>query len=423
MAIDILRGLAILWVISFHLSVDMAHSTVGTDQLYVALRDRIAEGNALGALTAFVEVVLGTGYYGVVLFMVLSGLSLTMHAYGRGEARLLSGYRARIWKILPVYWSGIAFLAATFTIIALLQVWLDGGTFGQQWHNVRIAASYPITWNVEPVDALWSATVFAWIFRGSDVTALMGSTWFVALLIQYYLVFPFALRLLNRIGPWRFMLAAIVFTAVSRGLMIRFGPEFLSPDRQVSLVLAGAPFRFSEFAAGMTIGWLLVHRREETAEYVRSPLDTLGVVVIALLLLVAGAVVGPKSDMTWALGDPVIGLGIAVLTLPLLFKAPGWIETSLPARALIFMGVISFPVLIVNDGMRYLASFLRLQEIPDPTWWFFLIVVYVPVGVLLAYPYALLFGLVPKQRRKRALTAARDAQPAPLDAQPAVGGG
>jgi peptidoglycan/LPS O-acetylase OafA/YrhL len=263
--------------------------------------------------------------------------------------------------------------------------------------------------------------VFGWLFRDQIATTLVGSMWFVPLLLQYYLMFPFALRLLKRAGPWQFMLIALAITFISRGLLLQVGPSFMEGSHIARTMTAFAPFRLSEFAAGMVIGWLLVHKRAETSEYTTSPIDIGGLVVIAFLLQMAGAVLGPRSDVTETFADPMIGLGMAIYALPLLFKAPGRLERSVPARALVFMGVISFPVLIVNDGMRYMASFLRVQEIPDPAWWFFLVVVYVPVGVLIAYPYALLFGLVPRQRRRREPVEA--APSSPLDLQPAPGGG
>ena len=418
-AIDVLRGLAILWVISFHLWVDMTFKYAGADHLYFALRDRIGEGDVLASATALGEVVLGTGFHGVALFMVLSGLSLTLNAYRRGEPPLLQGYRARWWKILPVYWSGIAFFAGTIAFVAVLTMIAEGVTFREGWDSVTIAVlgAVTVTW----ADVAWAASVFGPLFRSEIATVLVGSMWFVPLLLQYYLIFPFALRALDRIGPWRFLIAALAITFFSRWLLLQFGPSFMETGYIARTMTSFAPFRISEFAAGMVIGWLLVHRRAETAEYTTSPFDIAGLIVIAFLMQMGGAVLGPRSDVTRTFADPMIGLGMAVYALPLLFKVPGMLERSVPARALIFMGVISFPVLIVNDGMRYIASFLRGQEIADPAWWFFLVVVYVPVGVLIAYPYALLFGLVPKQRRTR--EAPEPAVTPPLDLQPAPGGG
>jgi hypothetical protein len=94
---------------------------------------------------------------------------------------------------------------------------------------------------------------------------------------------------------------------------------------------------------------------------------------------------------------------------PLLFKAPGRLEVSAPARALVFLGVISFTALIVDDQMRYVGSFLRYEGVHGPAWWFFLWVVYIPVGALLAYPLAKLFGLLPKRRAATAPAAQQHA--------------
>jgi len=128
-----------------------------------------------------------------------------------------------------------------------------------------------------------------------------------------------------------------------------------------------------------------------------------------VLLVMGGTVLGPKADAFLVVGDAMTQIGLAVLLLPLLFKAPGRLETSVVAKALVFLGVISFTALIVDDMMRYVASFLRYEGVSGPPWWFFLWVVYVPVGTLLAYPLAKLFGLLPQQRR--AVTARPKSEP------------
>ena len=84
--------------------------------------------------------------------------------------------------------------------------------------------------------------------------------------------------------------------------------------------IANAASRQSAHQVPMTIGWLMVHKRSETAEYVASPFDIAGLVVIAFLLQMGGVILGPKADITRVLGDPAIALGMAIYALPLLFK-------------------------------------------------------------------------------------------------------
>jgi hypothetical protein len=57
---------------TFHLWTDMTGGVRGVSPLYERLGDRVREGSPLPALTAAGEVVLGSGYQGVAVFMMLA---------------------------------------------------------------------------------------------------------------------------------------------------------------------------------------------------------------------------------------------------------------------------------------------------------------------------------------------------------------
>jgi peptidoglycan/LPS O-acetylase OafA/YrhL len=420
-SIDILRGLAILWVIVFHLYVDMTYNN-DLPGLYPRFRDQVLDGRPLAALTAFGELVFGHGYLGVALFMMLSGLSLTMNAHLRGEPGILRGYWIRFRRILPVYWGGVALILGSVALVALLQMLMDGGSYEHQWFNVRIAAwsHANIMWD----DVAWALSVVPWIFRDKIATVPVDSLWFVELLVQYYLIFPFALIVLRKVGPWYFALGAVALTLAGRWAYIPWSREALGSDHAARGLWSIPLFRMSEFFIGMSIGYLLACRREQMAGWVRSPFDTVGLLVLGVLCVMGGVILAPWNEQWMIVGDVWIEVGLALVIVPLLFKAPGWLERSAPARALVFLGVVSMTALIINDMMRFFASFMRFEGIAHgPPWWFFLWVVYVPVGTLLAYPLARVFGLLPDQRaRARAATVAvpatrRHGKPAHADAR------
>jgi len=415
-SIDILRGLAILWVIVLHLWADMTVNLEGARPLYIRLRDRIGEGDPRSMLGAFGELVAGSGYQGVALFMILSGLSLTLNAYRRPEPGLWAGYARRFRKLLVPYWGGVLILTGSVAGVALLLMLFEGGSFREQWWNVRIGAVVPV--RVQWDDVVWALTVFGWMFREKLGTVPVGSLWFVSLMLQYYLLFPFALRLLRRVGPWRFAFLGLAITAACRWLIVSPAFDWLSPGYVSRSMYSMALFRASEFFLGMSLGYLLVHDRAAVAEWVRTPFDIGSVVVIAFLVQMAGVVMGPVSAVYRGVSDPLVQVALVLYMLPLLFKAPGRLERTAVARALVYLGVVSYTALIVNDSMRYLASFLRQEQIPSVAWWFFLVVIYVPVGTLIARPLARLFGLLPDQR-------GGPAEPAPApeaEFQPAGGG-
>lgn len=418
--IDVLRGLAILWVMTFHLYADMMAPQADKDarHLYPALRDRLAEGAPLHALAALGELVLSLGYQGVPMFMILSGLSLTFNSYRRAEPALVPGYASRARKLLKPYWFGVALTIATVALIALLQTALDGGGYRHQWFEVKLAAVTPV--NLRLDDALYAFSVVGWIFREKVATFPVGSLWFVQLLLLYYAVFPFALRALNRIGPWRFFVLTFVLTLLFRAALISFTLQWMDPLYRGRALFSIGLFRGSEFFMGMSAGYLLARKREQVAEWMGSPFDVAGIIVIGLLLQLAGTVLGPKAELLTVLGDPVVHVALLLVMLPVIFKSAGRLEVSPFAAVMAFVGVVAYAALIVNDQMRYVASFLRQQDVPRAAWWLFLVVVYIPAGTLLAHPLARFLGLLPGRASR-----ARAAQPEPGEPQalqPASGG-
>jgi hypothetical protein len=114
--------------------------------------------------------------------------------------------------------------------------------------------------------------------------------------------------------------------------------------------------------------------------------------------------IGRWSVRYWqSLALPLSTLGIVLLALPLLVRRPGRIDVSVPVRALTNIGVASYAILIVSDAMRLVASQIRVEGASDAAWWTFLVAVYVPATVIIAWPLAHLLGLMPKRARTRRL--------------------
>jgi len=395
-SIDIVRGLAILWVIAYHLWCDMTINLLGPRELYGRFGERVVDGRVLPSLTALTDLILRLGYLGVPLFMMLSGVSLTLNAYRKGEPGVLPGYWVRFRRVVPVYWAGVLLVLGTVAALAFLRTMLDGGSFQYRWPLVSTAAGVPT--GIERTDVWWAFTVGGWITREKFSALPVGSLWFVPLLLQYYLIFPFALLLLRRAGALRFTLIALAVAIAARAVYVPLSIDALDADRFANYMRALAVLRGSEFFLGMTIGYLLACRQEDVRAWTTSAVDYAGVVILGVLLVTAALLTEGEGELQLILHDPILHMGLALAVLPLLFKAPGRLEVSIVARALVALGVVSFTALIVNDQMRFVASFLREEDIAVSAWWFFLIVVYVPVGTLVAYPLAALFGLLPSQR-------------------------
>lgn len=121
-----------------------------------------------------------------------------------------------------------------------------------------------------------------------------------------------------------------------------------------------------------------------------------------------------------SLALPLVTLGLAMLAMPLLVKPPSCLDRSVPVRALTTVGVMSYALLIVNDPMRLVASQLRVEDVPAAVWWTFLVAIYVPVSVVLAWPMAKVLELMPRsatraEARRAGRTPARTAVAVPAE--------
>ncbi len=395
-SIDILRGLAILWVIIFHLWIDINLVAPPPADQYRTFWGRITDGDFARIPTALIDAIARIGFQGVPLFMMLSGLALYLSASRRREApSLIRWYYARLRRVLVPYWAGFFVFLAVVCAIALVQMWLDGRSFSYQYHHgVSLAAYHVIDvgWDDAPASLLLVPRLLFDDYFGAYPEGL----WFVAILVQYYLLFPMLRRVLDSVGPALFIASVLLLTVVAKGVLIATfgGLELESAPRFDG---GWAPFRLYDFALGMTVGYLLVHRRALLDEYATSPFDVASIVVLGLLFQIGGTMLDDRQGYANAAGAPMVITGLTLLALPLIARRPSRMELQAPVRLIAWVGTISFAVLIINEPMRLVASLLRVHRIDDVPWWIFLVGVYVPVSVLLAWPFAILTGLVPRR--------------------------
>ena len=414
-AIDILRGLAILWVIVFHLWGDIKFFPPAPSAYYEAFHDRLnGDGTAYHVFTAFTDIVFRDGFQGVPLFMMISGISLTIAAYRAGNAlKWPRFFLHRFRKLMAPYWTGVAITYAVMAAIAWRQVSLSGGSFGDHFtHGVSISALSRI--DVDRGVVFASIALIPRLTSAEWFFAPQLALWFVGLLAQYYLLFPLLFTLMKRIGVLPFLVLTFALTVASNWWIVdRYG----APEFKFWLVTGWAPFRLFEFTVGMAIGWLLAAPGGARAlAFARNPFVIIAVLALGLTAHTTGdLLIGRWTARYWqSLALPLSTLGLALLVLPLVTKRPGRVELLAPLRALALAGVMSYAILIVNDPMRLVASQLRLEQVSDRVWWTFVVGVYVPLSVLIAWPLAHLFGLFPKRR------APSRAEPATSELEPAL---
>lgn len=402
-SVDILRGLAILWVVLFHLWGDIEFFPPPPRAYQGYLVDEVQGGEPWAIVTATTDVLFRDGYQGVPLFMMLSGLALTIAAYrGGGRINWPRFYLARFRRLLIPYWTGFAVGVGSMAAIAGVQLWLHGGDFLDRLTRgvtVSVLARVDLDWG----QTFAALALFPRLIRQEWFFAPEGALWFVVLIVQYYLLFPLLYRALRWVGPVPLLAAALAITLASNAYVI---DAYGALEFQFRFVVGLAPFRVFEFVLGMVVGHVLVTARPDgPMRLLRTPAGVAGLLVTGFALHTAGDFFDSRYHFYQMLSDPLIIAGLTLLAVPLLVKKPGALEANLLARLIAFIGVMSYAVLIVNEPFRWVASQLRIEHVPQAWWWFFLTAIYVPLTVLLAWPLAVVLGLMPTRRVRRAPAA------------------
>jgi peptidoglycan/LPS O-acetylase OafA/YrhL len=425
-SVDILRAVAIFWVVVFHLWGDIEYFPGVPRVYYQQFWYQVEAGRGPWAVfTSVTDLIFRKGFQGVPLFMMISGLSLTMAAYRAGDGlRWASFCAARFRKLLVPYWAGVALTYAVIAAIAWRQAALLDMPFSAQFGDgVTISARTFLRIDGGVIFA--SIAIVPRLLQDEWFFAPQLALWFAGLLAQYYVLFPALFLLMRRIGVAAFLLLTFAITVGANAWAVH---QYGALELKFFVVTGWAPFRLFEFTSRMALGWLLVDpRAARTLGIVRHPLTLVLAAVLGLGTMVAGDlltgwwtvddVVSRSPLLYWqALALPLVTLGLALLALPLLVWRQSSAEARLPVRAVAMVGVMSYAILIVNDAMRLVASQLRVEDIPAAAWWTFLVAVYVPASIVLAWPLARVLGLLPARRRAAVAPSLPDIELAPAAA-------
>ncbi len=397
-AIDVLRGVAILWVVLFHLwglSVNGIGFGPGRATYYERFLDRLGEGSGIASFTALTDLFFRIGDDGVAVFIMLSGVSLTALVSRRGSiGSLVPFYWRRLTRLLIPYWVAWLLFIATLAALALYRTEFDGGTFSLNFQYVRFT-------RVMSMDLALSGLLL--VPRGLDLARFSAgppALWFVLLLLQFYLLFPLLYRVLQIIGPFSFAALCLGVSVAATALMIYHYGDVRLHGYVLSM---WAPFRIFEFALGMSIGWLFVASPGRMLQWIGAWPRLVVFVAIAVTAHAVGSNITDDHGYWRAWSQPliVVGLGgVIIAACVVAARRPGLFANP-PMRLLSWIGTISYGVLIVNESFRVVHLYLVAKGWQwTPGWWFFVVVLYVPLTVLLAYPLSVMLRLVPPPRRR-----------------------
>ncbi len=344
------RGLAVLWVIAFHVNALRAHAGDPWVELLRSAR--------------WLEPVVGAGFLGVDLFFLISGFLLALpwfvHAgEGRPAPSARGFYARRLRRIVPAYYVNLVVIfAVVLPLLRGIHYWrsdLYVYLYNAFAHALFLHNTTPLT---------------------SGSMEVNGALWTLAVEAQFYLLMPLLVPLFVRWGhaavAASLALAVLWHLGVATGLdgivaaEMALGAHWGWPESVVRyLLLHQLPSYLAHFAIGIVLGraWLAWRSQEQ------PPVERRMVAIAAVCALVVlhrsiaidGRLLG---DLTWLVAPICLGV--------LLFWAvtTEWepVRRALSRGPLAFLGRVSYsaylyhvPLLLVwNAHARSLPAWLSL---------------------------------------------------------------
>lgn len=355
--IDATRGFSILWIAYFHFFITWANGrlpwpfnpayfSLYTEQCGVTSFAGQIGCDAEALFVAFSQ--LGSQAVGVFLLLSGFGLVYALGASGRPAGRWRGWYRHRLLRLFPMYWMAhFVYLVSPF-----------------------VKRTDPLDWRFLASflgNRIWPPELFYY---------LNPAWWFFGLILQLYLVFPVLLAALNRLGPIAFVVACALFTIASRAMLL-----FVLEANGNFVQGAFFGSRLWEFGAGMSLGFLLRHHREQTLEWVLGLPGLLAGVVLYVL-----GFLSYRPGFSYTCTDGLIGTGLFLLLAhlnQLLLLVPGL------RKPLVLLGVYSYGLYLLHEPyVLYFGE--RLRELP--LWSF--VATTIPILAVIAVASGLLEKLV-----------------------------
>lgn len=303
--IDVFKGLAILAVLVYHFwpPGTNRHSGVGFDGLVAGWARIWNEARAVSRspADALALALSSLGYQGVHLFLIISGFALAASEARRGRAEApLVFYRRRASRLLPPYYAWIFVLAVIGVANSLLHLknpLLVGLSREDLPINLLLVRNFAEAW--------------VWVYP--------GVMWFVPLILQLYLLYPFLASAMRR-RPTETLVACAVITLAYRAIAVLLLDGVpvgtTAPGRSTPLLFGLA--RLWEFALGI---WLAQRFAAPTpsggSARARRPLEQwpLGPLLVGSAVVYAVGLVTSHTHAGLVVCDPLLGTGGFGLTL------------------------------------------------------------------------------------------------------------
>jgi peptidoglycan/LPS O-acetylase OafA/YrhL len=259
---------------------------------------------------------------GVDLFFVLSGLLIGGILIDHRESQRYYSvfYARRVYRIFPIY----------YLVIALLVI------------GVRLFPRSPLFTGTMP---LWTYPLYAQNLMGDFTKAppWIGVTWSLAVEEQFYLLFPFVVRLFSRKSLLILMVGCILGAPILRTILIMHGMGF----EQVYPLL---PCRADAMAFGVIAALIL--RSPNAKAWIKENSKPLYLCLLGLLALQPTLLKWTAYGYVGTVGYSMLAVMYFLVVVLLLVAPIGWLQGVFRTRWLCWLGTVSYCVYLVHEPVR-----------------------------------------------------------------------
>ena len=345
--LDGIRGVAALAVVAYH-----AFLFTGRD------------GQSRTELP-LIDLVVGWGYLGVPVFIVLSGYVLMLPLLRTEDLTFPGGTKAfllrRSRRILPPYYAA---LTASLLLIALVPIL-------QQPRSTQWDSKIPVT-----VPDVITHLLLVHDFSAASIGKINGPLWSVAVEWQIYFLMPLLLvPLWRRFNPYA-IVVALTAVASAAAIVLRVLPT-------------AHPWFVALFAMGMLAAQVTVTARVSRRQVWLGTAGTAAVILVAQVFSS-----DPNGDRSWAYEILVGGTVAAALAWTgrrALAGRTGVVRSLLQTKPFLFAGTISYSVYLMHSPLLGLANLLLLPaQLPIGLHWALMTFGAAPIAIGLSYGLFLL---------------------------------
>lgn len=299
-ALDGMRGMAIAMVVTFHLSFGFSEGF---------------------SATRFARAISLSGWIGVDLFFVLSGLLVT-RGFLAGE-RTWVGYRLflarRALRILPLYY--IALVVGSV---------LDRSP--DIWHWIYLQ-NYSLPFSDHPEG--WSAHF-----------------WSLGVEEQFYLAWPLVLVLAARARPralFRGLVVALALVAIGRAVLVVGLAHRVDGYRLAKVAYRATPTRLDGLLVGCAVACLHHGQSRDLLERWRKIRPGVVYVAVSALAVLASTIgVGNEDRRFLVLGYPCLAVFFGAIVSFVVDDEPSRLHALLELRPLRYVGTVSYGLYVVH---------------------------------------------------------------------------